>query len=230
MPPTLNSTQSLSIRHSVVCAFAPKRCEWEAFKDAFDLRQYALSHPYFNQTENVFYFATQKRERVRWAGSKKIRDQTWNLVVMHFDATTELLYVGFSEKKLDWKHLVEVLTREKARPIDGDAVFRSFHEIKRLSIVHAGIFKPANHLHRYSRLSGADVTTELSRWKAGNRCKKSDFVGVGYRDGFPVSMGASVKGKIWSPARSSDVREWKSWCLKIGSMNYRRNDQLKPTT
>lgn len=59
--------------------------------------------------------------------------------------------------------------------------FRSFDSIKRLSIVHAGIFKPANHLHRYSRLSGADVTTELTKWKNGSRCQKSDFVGIGFR-------------------------------------------------
>ena len=202
---------------SCIC-FRTGACDWSAFTEAFDLKRYALSHPYYNPDENVFYFATQKREKVKWAGSKKVRDQTWDLVVMHYDTSTELLYLGFSEKKLDWARLIEVISGEKANPIKEDAVFRAFHNIKRLSIVHAGIFKPANHLHRYSRLSGADVTTELSRWKAGHRVKKSDFVGVGYRDGFPVSVGASVKGKIWSPARSSDVREWKSWCLNIGDM------------
>jgi len=33
-----------------------------------------------------------------------------------------------------------------------------------------------------------------------------------------VSVGASIKGKIWSPARVGDLKEWKSWCLKIGSL------------
>lgn len=100
---------------------------------------------------------------------------------------------------MDVKYLVEALTGNTAIPLNGNCVFRSFDSIKRLSIVHAGIFKPANHLHRYSRLSGADVTTELTKWKNASRCQKSDFVGIGFRNGFPVSVGASVKGKIWSP-------------------------------
>lgn len=108
---------------------------------------------------------------MKWARSDKMRDQKWDLIVMHFDRETNILYVGYSEKRLDIDYLVEAITQEKPMPIKGDCVFRSFNAIKRLSIVHAGIFKPANHLHRYSRLSGADVTTELTKWKEGKRCQ-----------------------------------------------------------
>jgi superfamily II DNA or RNA helicase len=202
---------------SCVC-FRCDKVDWKNFRDAFNTNIYALSHPYFNKLENVFYFTTQKREKVKWARTDKMRDQTWDLIVMHFDSRTKLLYVGYSEKLLDVKTLVRCLTAKEPTPLNGDCVFRSFDSIKRLSIVHAGIFKPANHLHRYSRLSGADVTTELTKWKEGKRCQKSDFVGIGFRDGFPVSVGASVKGKIWSPARVGDLKEWKSWCLKIGKL------------
>lgn len=202
---------------SCVC-FRSSKVEWKNFKDAFNLSKYALTQPYFNQDENVFYFTTQKREKVKWARTEKMRDQTWNLIVMHYDVKTKLLYIGYSEKLLDTKLLVKCITGQEPVPLNGDCVFRSFDSIKRLSIVHAGIFKPANHLHRYSRLSGADVTTELTKWKEGKRCKKSDFVGIGFREGFPVSVGASVKGKIWSPARVGDLKEWKLWCLNIGKL------------
>lgn len=201
---------------------------WSNFKNAFNLMKYGLSQPYINVEENVFYFTTQKREKVKWARAD-MRDQTWNLIVMHFDRENEILFVGFSEKKLDVDNLVHKVTEAKPDLIKGDCVFRTFDSIKRLSIIHAGIFKPANHLHRYSRLSGADVTTELERWRQGQRCKKSDFVGVGYRDGFPVSIGASVKGKVWSPARVGDLKEWKLWCLEMGNMITNENinaDQL----
>ena len=201
------------------CAcYKAEKADWKKFKDAFSLRKYALSHPFVNEGENVFYFATQKREKVKWARADKLRDQTWDLIVMHHDEDSKLLYVGFSEKRLDVDNLVLQITGKRPDPLQGDIVFRSFDSIKRLSIVHAGIFKPANHLHRYSRLSGADVTTELSQWKQGKRCKKSDFVGVGFRGGQPVGIGASVKGKIWSPARAGDLQMWKDWCLEIGRM------------
>lgn len=199
-------------------AYKCKDVDWKLFKNAFNLNKYALSQPYINSEENVFYFTTQKRDKVKWARTNALKDQTWDLIVMHHDPRTEMLYIGYSEKRLDVDLLVEKITGGQPIPLNGDCVFRSFDSIKRLSIVHAGIFKPANHLHRYSRLSGADVTTELSKWKAGNRCKKSDFVGIGFRNGFPESIGASVKGKIWSPARIGDLKEWKEWCLKIGKL------------
>ncbi|WP_220495483.1 DEAD/DEAH box helicase [Oceanospirillum sediminis] len=202
---------------SCVC-YSSDTVNWAGFKHAFDLKKYALSQPFINADENVFYFTTQKREKVKWARTDSMRDQTWDLIVMHHDPLSKMLYIGYSEKRLDVNYLVEKITESDASIVNGDCVFRAFDSIKRLSIVHAGIFKPANHLHRYSRLSGADVTTELTKWKEGRRCQKSDFVGVGFRDGFPVSVGASVKGKIWSPARVGDLKEWKSWCLNIGSM------------
>jgi len=202
---------------SCVC-YRCNKVDWSSFKDAYNLNTHAFSQPYINEAENVFYFTTQKREKVKWARTKDMRDQKWDLVVIHHDAEAQLLYVGYSEKRLDVNNLVEKISGSTLQPIKGDSVFRSFDSIKRLSIVHAGIFKPANHLHRYSRLSGADVTTELTRWKTEGRCDKSDFVGVGFRDGFPVSIGASVKGKIWSPARVGDLKEWKAWCTEIGKM------------
>ncbi|MEA3588152.1 DEAD/DEAH box helicase family protein [Pseudidiomarina sp. 1APP75-27a] len=202
---------------SCVC-FHSDTVDWSSFKSAFNLNKYALSQPFINKEENVFYFTTQKREKVKWARTDAMRDQTWDLIVMHHDSSSSILYIGYSEKRLDVAKLVEKITGEKPSQINGDCVFRSFDSIKRLSIVHAGIFKPANHLHRYSRLSGADVTTELTKWKEGKRCQKSDFVGVGFREGFPVSVGASVKGKIWSPARVGDLKAWKLWCLDIGRM------------
>lgn len=202
---------------SCVC-YRCDKVEWGLFKEAFNLNKYSLSQPYHHVEENVFYFTTQKREKVKWARTNEMRDQTWDLIVMHHNPGKNLLFVGYSEKRLDVNLIVEKITGKTTSPLKGDCVFRSFDSIKRLCIVHAGIFKPANHLHRYSRLSGADVTTELTRWKTDGRCDKSDFVGVGFRNGFPVSIGASVKGKIWSPARVGDLKEWKAWCLEIGSM------------
>lgn len=202
---------------SFVC-FRTEKVNWYKFKDAFNTKFYALSQPFINEEENVFYFTTQCRDKVKWAKSDHIKDQIWGLVVLHFDKSKKLLYLGYSEKLLDIDKLAHDISEGTAHKINGDDVFKSFHEIKRLSIVHAGVFKPSNHLHRYSRLSGADVTNELSKIKEGNKCKKSDFVGIGYRDGKPISIGASAKGKIWSPAKVADLKEWKEWCVQIGSL------------
>lgn len=202
---------------SFVC-FHAQKVDWHKFRDAFNTKYYSISQPFINKVENVFYFTTQCRDKVKWAKSDHIKDQIWGLVVLHFDQAKKLLYLGYSDKLLDIENLVQIISQGTAKKIDKDDVFKSFNEIKRLSIVHAGVFKPANHLHRYSRLSGADVTIELSKIRAGSKCKKSDFVGIGYRNGKPISIGASAKGKIWSPAKIADLKEWKEWCLQIGAL------------
>lgn len=202
---------------SCVC-FHTNEVDWSKFNTAFDLKKYSLSQPFINTEENVFYFTTQKREKVKWVRNNKMRDQKWDLIVMYYDKDSKLLYVCYTEKNLNLDLLVEAITNDTAKIIKEDDVFRSFHDIKRLSILKAGIFKPANHLHRYSSLIGADVTAELTRWKTGKRCKKSDFVGIGFRNGEPVSVGASVKGKIWSPARIGNLKEWKNWCVNVGRL------------
>ncbi|MBQ2845010.1 MAG: DEAD/DEAH box helicase family protein [Alphaproteobacteria bacterium] len=202
---------------SFVC-FRTDAVDWSKFNTAFDLKRYSLSQPFVNTTENIFYFTTQKREKVKWAKNNKMRDQKWDLIAIYYDTSSKLLYVCYTEKRFDVDLLVAAITNNAAQRIMGDDVFRSFHSIKRLSILKAGIFKPANHLHRYSSLIGADVTTELTRWKAGKRYQKSDFIGVGYREGEPVSVGASVKGKVWSPARVGNLKEWKNWCVNMGKL------------
>ncbi|KQF98666.1 DEAD/DEAH box helicase, partial [Acinetobacter baumannii] len=202
---------------SFVC-FHAQKVDWYKFREAFNTKYYSLSQPFINEVENVFYFTTQCRDKVKWAKSDHIKDQIWGLVVLHFDKSKKLLYLGYSDKLLDIDNLVQIISLGTAKKIDKDDVFKSFNDIKRLSIVHAGVFKPANHLHRYSRFSGADVTIELSKIREGSKCKKSDFVGIGYRNGKPISIGASAKGKIWSPAKIADLKEWKEWCIQIGAL------------
>ena len=92
---------------------------------------------------------------------------------MHYDESSKLLFIGCSDKKFDIDLLAEKISDDTSERIIGDAVFRSFDAIKRLSLVHDGIFKPANHLHRYSRLSGADVTLELNKWREGSKVTHS---------------------------------------------------------
>lgn len=204
--------------------FRAKSVDWSQFYKSFNSKQYSIYRPYYNMSESIFYFTTQKRDKVKWAKSNQIRDQIWNLIAVYFEENSQTLYISSSDKKWDMNAFVESITGEKAKIINGDYVFRSFADMKRLSIIHAGVFKPANHLHRYSKFSGSDVTQELKRIQTGHRCKKSDFVGIGYRDGFPTSIGASIKGKIWSPAKIGNLKDWKNWCINIGKMI--RNDNI----
>jgi len=196
------------------------RCQgvdWSKFRSAFSKR-YRFSQPYENAQERVFYFAAQVRDKVKWTKSDAIRDQVWSLFMLHFSEEQGLLYIGCSDTKFRHLDLAKAVSKGTVTAIDRNPVFRSFHNIKRLKIIHAGLLKPANRNHRYSKYSGADVTPQLQALEAGGRVRKSDFVGIGYRNGNPVGVGASQKGKVWNPARVGNPQEWVRWCNMIGGM------------
>lgn len=48
---------------SCVC-FKSEKINWNKFKEAFNLNIHALSQPYFNINENVFYFTIQKEKKL----------------------------------------------------------------------------------------------------------------------------------------------------------------------
>lgn len=191
--------------------------DWSCFHKAFS-SNYRFSQPYENPKSNLFYFSAQAREPVKWTRSEAIRDQLWTLVIMHYAEDQGLLYIGCSDKKFKHENLAAVVCKGEHTLIHRNPVFRSFQNIKRLKIIHAGLLKPANRNHRYSKYSGADVTTQLEALQHGGRARKSDFVGVGYRDGEPVGVGASQKGKVWNPARVGNPKEWIEWCKMTGAL------------
>lgn len=197
------------------------RCEkgvdWSRFHEAFP-KKYRFSQPYENQKKKLFYFSAQAREPVKWTRSEAIRDQLWTLLVMHYSEEQELLYIGCSDKKFKHEKLAEKVCIGRHSLIHRNPVFRSFQNIKRRKIIHAGLLKPANRNSRYAKFSGADVTEQLAAIKSGGRVRKSDFVATGYRDGMPVGVGASQKGKVWNPARVGNPKEWIEWCTQTGAL------------
>lgn len=197
------------------------RCEygvdWSRFRESFPAK-YRFSQPYENSKRNLFYFSVQVREPVKWTRSEAIRDQFWTLVIMHYAEDQKLLYIGCSDKKFKHEKLAEKVCKGDYVFIHRNSVFRSFHNIKRRKIIHAGLLKPANRNSRYAKYSGADVTIELASIQSGGRARKSDFVATGYRDGKPVGVGASQKGKVWNPARVGNPKEWIEWCTRTGAL------------
>lgn len=191
--------------------------DWSRFHEAFPAK-YRFTQPYENLKHKLFYFSAQVREPVKWTRSEMIRDQFWTLVIMHYAEDQGLLYIGCSDKKFKHDELAKKVCIGEHSIIERNPVFRSFQNIKRRKIIHAGILKPANRNSRYAKYSGADVTIQLKNLQNSGRSRKSDFVATGYRDGKPVGVGASQKGKVWNPARVGNPKEWIEWCKKTGAL------------
>lgn len=189
--------------------------DWNLFIDAFD-KSYHITTPFINENESIMFFTVQRRQQVKWSKSKVLKDQIWDAFVLYHNKKEEILYISCSDNKFAHVKLASAINKGKAIiPIHGEKVFRSFGGIKRLRVLHAGLLKPANRKHRYSKFSGADVSEQLDKLSS-SKSKKSDFVGVGFNDGKPVGIACSAKGKIWSPSKRGNVYDWKNWCIDVG--------------
>jgi hypothetical protein len=99
--------------------------------------------------------------------------------------------------------------------IQGETVFRTLGKITRLVFQNIGVHKIGRRNLRYAMYTGAEVEQALTvAEKAGS--VKSNLAGSGYEHGFPVTIGCSYKGRIWS-RRHGTIREFLDWCDVIGA-------------
>jgi len=108
--------------------------------------------------------------------------------------------------------------------ITGMNVFRIFHNVNRLSLYNVGTRKGIGQDITFQSYIGKGVQDGIKLLEQGTLIKNNIF-GVGYKDGEKVSLGCSVKGKIWSYQRGN-LDELTKWCKVIGEIV--ANDTIDP--
>jgi hypothetical protein len=63
---------------------------------------------------------------------------------------------------------------------------------------------------------GSDVTESFTEAEAGTKTQ-TNISGTGYREGDRVNISASQKGRIWSHAAATSLKEWCDWCDGVGT-------------
>ena len=193
------------------------RCmEWtpENFKqgipgeESLERIQYDINHQ-----QNTLVIVTARRVPIDWAQIEEIFNWDWELFVLHWDNTQNLLFINSSGNSGHYQLLAEAVAGE-VELIKGPPVFRCFAGVNRLRLQNVGLVEQLGRLIRYTMRAGADVEAGLTEAQKRNAVKSNIF-GHGYENGRKVSVGCSYKGRIWSQ-RVANVETLTRWCRFIG--------------
>ncbi|WP_328999428.1 DEAD/DEAH box helicase family protein [Kribbella sp. NBC_00709] len=168
-----------------------------------------------NQSAGVAWFVIENRDKVRWGDLKTIEEVSYQLYVLYFNEQTKLLYINNSANDGVFEELAEAVLGSGAQRFTGSSVYRAMADIDRLVPTNVGVLDAHNQFRRFSMHVGPDVTESFSQAEASTK-SQTNISGSGYRDGEIVNISASLKGRIWSHATASTIKEWCDWCDSIG--------------
>ena len=169
-----------------------------------------------------------KVNKVEWGDFDVVQNMEWNMIVVHWDLrpNKNLIFIHSSLKSLSSKTLVEAIFGNQVSMINGMDMFKIFHDVKRLTLYNVGARKGTGRDISFQSFFGKGVQDGLKLLEQGTLIKNNVF-GVGFKDGEKISLGCSVKGKVWSYLRGN-LNELTEWCQKIGDVL--ENPAINPNT
>lgn len=167
---------------------------------------------WLNETSNTLYFVTRTEPMIKWTRSRSVRDRTWDLFILHYDAARKLLYLSSSDHDSAFEGLAKAVGGTQL--ISGDVMFRSLGRIARLLFQNVGVKKHGRRNLSYAMYTGADVKQALGlSEKAGS--VKSNLSGAGWEGGRQITIGCSFKGRVWS-REQGPIPRFTQWCEAVG--------------
>lgn len=172
--------------------------------------------PSVNHKHKVLLFVTCEKTPITWGSVKEIRNTTWNLYLMHWDAKQGLLFINSSNNDSAHEELAKAVAGDDVELIRGEQVFRSLHGVKRPILMNLGLKHSLSRAVRFTMYVGSDIHEGLTDSQRQNKIKSNTFA-RGYENGEKATVGCSVKGRIWSYLIAYDLSEWVEWCQQMGA-------------
>ncbi|SFC72044.1 DEAD/DEAH box helicase [Flavobacterium phragmitis] len=160
-----------------------------------------------------------KVEKVEWGNFETVKNLGWDIIIIHWDLRPGInrVFLNTSFKNYSSTSLMNTIFGEHSlSQITGMNVFRIFHDVNRLSLYNVGTRKGIGEDITFQSYFGKGVQDGIKELEQGNLIKNNIF-GVGYKNGEKISLGCSVKGKIWSYQRGN-LDELTKWCRSIGEI------------
>ncbi|RWJ04455.1 MAG: DEAD/DEAH box helicase [Mesorhizobium sp.] len=167
---------------------------------------------WLHEPSSTLFFVTRTEPSVKWARSKSVRDRIWTLFVLHYDKSRKLLYLSSTDHASAWEKLAHAVGAGKM--LSGDVMFRSMGRINRLIFQNVGMKKHGRRNLSYASYTGAEVVTALGlAEKSGS--VKAVLSGQGWEHGRQMTIGCSVKGRVWSREMGA-VPRFNEWAESVG--------------
>jgi superfamily II DNA or RNA helicase len=175
-----------------------------------------LSRPLpINEEAKVSWFVVEIRQPVRWGDLPMVEEIAYHLFVVYWDEHTGLLYINSSDKSGVHEALAKAICGSDVVLIKGDNVYRTMHNIQRLLPTNVGLLDVRNQNRRFTMLVGANVVEGLPASESETKAQTNIFAS-GFELGARTTIGASLKGRIWSYAAARSIKHWTEWCDHIG--------------
>lgn len=186
-----------------------------------------FEHVFSRHSQDTLIIILGKIEKVEWGRFETVQNLQWDLIVIHWDLRPNInrVFLNTSLQSFSGNPLMEAIFGEgNTGQITGMNVFRIFHNVNRLSLYNVGTRKGIGQDITFQAYFGKGVQDGIKLLEQGTLIKNNIF-GVGYKDGEKVSLGCSVKGKIWSYQRGN-LDELTKWCKIIGAIV--ENESIDP--
>jgi len=169
-----------------------------------------------NEQSHVAWFVLESRSPVSWGELETVADTSYDLFILYWDETKQLLYINSSDTESLHESLAKAVCSETVSRITGENIYRVMANVKRLVPTNVGLLDIRNRSRRFSMYVGADVTEGFPTAEAQTKTQTNIFA-YGFENGSRVSIGGSLKGRIWSYRVAQSIKHWVDWCDQIGS-------------
>lgn len=164
--------------------------------------------------KKTFICITEIRNTFDWIDNDSVIGKAYNLYIFHYDEELKLLFVSGGGDKSELKNAIVSLCAEKPILITGENVFRCFYGINRVKLTNMGLYTALQNGRSYMQYLGRSVNDTLTDTEKIKK-SKGNFFGNGYDNGVKISIGCSVKGRIWSFSHDN-LLNYTLWCKSIG--------------
>ena len=192
-------------------SWCPERIE-NLYKDRL------INQPAINHAEHVAWFVTKDVEAVSWGDVKSIAQTSYNLFVAYWDSTHHMLYINTSNNEGVFKELAEAICGESVELYKGGSVYKTMASLNRRIATNVGLLDTRNRDSKFELRVGADVIEALDEEARRNKSQTNIFAhGLDSESGERLSVGASLKGRIWSHKAAINIKQWMTWAESIGA-------------
>lgn len=168
-----------------------------------------------NEAQRVAWFVIERRQPVQWADLDSLEEVAFHLFVVYWDRTRQLLYINSSDTGSTHNDLAQAVSDGTAELISGEAAYRVMARVDRLVPTNVGVLDVRSRSRRFSMHVGADVIAGFTEAEAQTKAKTNIFA-FGFEAGERVSVGASLKGRVWSYQAAPTLKHWVDWCDHVG--------------
>lgn len=162
-----------------------------------------------NVNENILVAVVQRAANVSWGNYQNVRDQIFDLLILHWNPADHMLAVFSSDyNAMRTDVLAKVVTDDNTELVSGPPIFNILNNVELPLVKSLGSSRVG--AISFTSYFGPNVTDGLASIEK-SEAELNNIACLGYEDGERVLWGCTQKkGKVWQ-VRSGSVAEWLQW-------------------